>query len=124
MKRRRGFVLLWAVFAMAAAVLVGSGLFFCLFSLMEHEKDTEIVNEEALLAQDAMEREKYNVRFGGHEPRLSGRVTRNGRTYEVDWEWEARDIEGVPMQELTCHVTHESGRTFSVTTLVEKRNEE
>lgn len=121
MKKRKGFIMLWAIAAMAMAFLLGTAACFSLSTAMSREADMEIHLDETLLAQDCMERAKYNARFSVDEIPLQGTISRNGRTYEVHWQQVAREIEGIAMIETTCRVEHSSGRTIELVQLWEVR---
>ena len=74
----------------------------------------EIHVDEVFLAQDVMEREKYNARFSQAEVSLPQQVVRNGRTYDIEVQQMPREMEGVAMVEMTCRVTHSSGRSVEL----------
>lgn len=74
----------------------------------------EIHVDEMFLAQDVMEREKYNARFSPTEEALPQQVSRNGRTYTIEVQQVPREIEGVVMMEMTCRVVHSSGQSVEL----------
>lgn len=118
-KKRKGFIMLWAIAAMAIASMLGAAVCLALSHVLERELDMEIHLDETWVAQDAMEREKYNTRFHGGEMSMPSTVERNGRNYEIHWQREITDIEGVSLIQITCKVSHPSGRTVSMVQLLE-----
>ena len=113
--------MLWAIAAMAMAFLLGTAACWALATAIGREADMEIHVDEILLAQDCMEREKYNARFSFGETPLNGTISRNGRIYEVHWQQVVRDVEGIAMIETTCRVEHASGRSVELVQLWESR---
>ena len=112
--------MIWAIAAVAMAFMLGASAFGVLSAVLRREQDMEIHLDEVLLAQDGMEREKYNIRFQGQESPLPIEVFRNGRTYMVHINHRSKEIEGVPMVEVTCQVNHESGASVELIQMVEQ----
>ena len=120
MKKRKGFLMIWAIAAVAMAFMLGAAAFGVLSTVLHREQAMEIHLDEVLLAQDGMEREKYNLRFQGQETALPSEVFRNGRSYEVHITHRPKNIEGVPMMEVACRVSHESGASVELIQMVEQ----
>lgn len=106
--------MLWAIAAMAMVFLLGTAVFGTMPLVLQREADMEIHVDEMFLAQDIMEREKYNARFSKEEASLPHQVDRNGRTYTIEMQQVPREMEGVAMVEMICRVTHSSGRTVEL----------
>lgn len=112
--------MIWAIAAVAMAFMLGAAAFGVLSTVLHREQAMEIQLDEVLLAQDGMEREKYNLRFQGQESSLPAEVFRNGRRYAVQITHRPKEIEGVSMVEVTCQVSHESGASTQLTQMVEQ----
>lgn len=113
--------MIWAIAAVAMAFLLGTAVFGVLSTVLQREQTMEIHLDEVLIAQDGMEQEKYNIRWQGNEITLPAEVFRNGRTYDVHITRTPKEIEGVPMMEVTCRVSHDSGASVELTQLMEQR---
>lgn len=73
--KRKGFLLIWAVTALTAGGILISGMAFSLHQALDLEARREAELDEALIAQDVMERAKYFLRFGKGAMPHSGTVT-------------------------------------------------
>lgn len=119
MKRRPGFLMAWTLTAMTLIFILLGGVTFALYTALSWEMEREGPLDEVLIAQDAMEREKYNVRSGGNEPSLSGDVLRNGRHYRVHVSRMAVEERGISLIRIRCHVAMEGREGTDLVTLVE-----
>ncbi len=113
--------MIWAIAAVAMAFLLGTAAFGVLSTVLHREQTMEIHLDEVLIAQDGMEREKYNIRLQGNETTLPGEVFRNGRTYAIHIIRTPKEMEGVQMMEVICRVSHDSGMSVELTQLMEQR---
>lgn len=120
--KRKGFLLLWALCALAAAGILLSGMMLLLHTALDWEKKRETAFEETLLAQDVMERAKYYIRFGKGTMPVSGEVMRNGKPYELEIRRQAEMVQDVPMIRLRCRVKGQGSEGFFLETLVEERS--
>ncbi len=116
---QRGFIMVWAAGATAVVLMLAAAAFFALSAAMRREIAMEISIDETLIAQEVLEKAKYNARFGEALP-LPTETVRNGRSYEIHVSQTAKSPSGIPMTEITCRVTHEGGDTFEMATLVER----
>ncbi len=119
MKRRKGFLMIWAIVAITIAFMLGTAAFGLLQAVLRLQQRMEIHLDEVLIAQDDMEQAKYNLRFLENEISFPEEVIRNGRTYRVHVGYRPQEIEEVLMVEITCHVEHSSGVSLEWKQLVE-----
>lgn len=119
--KRKGFLLLWAVTALAAGGILISGMAFTLHTALDLEGKGEAELDEALIAQDVMERAKYFLRFGKGAMPSSGPVTRNGKVYDVNIRRQKELLQEVPMVRVRCQVKGQGSDGFALETLVEDR---
>lgn len=117
--KRKGFLLIWAVTALTAGGILISGMAFSLHRALDWEARREAELEEALIAQDVMERAKYFLRFGKGAMPHSGAVTRNGRTYDIEVRQEKELLQEVPMVRVRCLVKGKESGGFVLETLLE-----
>ena len=117
-RKRSGFVLLWAVSAVSVVLLLGSTAFFALRTAVRYETDTEIATDEVFLAQQVLETVKYNHRFHEAVDFPSGTVVRNGREYQVEIREEGMVLESVTMKKIICTVQEKRGRRFEASLLL------
>lgn len=120
--KRKGFLLLWAVSAIAAAGILLSGTALLMHTALDWEGKRETALEETLLAQDMMERAKYFIRFGRGTMPSSGEVMRNGKPYEVEIRRQEEIIQDIHMIRLRCRVKGQGSEGFLLETLVEGRS--
>ena len=118
--KRKGFILLWTMVSMVILAMLAAVLTSLCHTAFSWEREREIGLDTLLIAQDAMEREKYNHRFSGGEVPLSGDIRRNGRVYHVQMKKEGTMIEGIPMVRISCIVTTGKER-YETMTLMEER---
>lgn len=116
--RRKGFLLLWVLFAVFLISTLAAGILTASRAAAEREAVTDIRTDLVLLAQDMTEKEKARVRFGtgGAD---TGTVTVNGRVYERSLSESDRTVEGVPMKDIRCTVRAENGLSFTAETMVD-----
>lgn len=119
--KRKGFLLLWAVTALTAGGILISGMAFILHTALDFEGKGEAELDEALIAQDVMERAKYFLRFGKGTMPSSGQVTRNGKVYDVNIRRQKELLQEVPMVRVRCQVKGRGSDGFALETLVEDR---
>lgn len=118
--RRKGFVMIYALSAILITGLLAAGTASAIRYALSLERERERGLDEVLIAQDVMEREKYNHRFGG-EPSLSSETVRNGKTYKITIHRRPRMVEGVPMIEISCEVQGKGSEGTRLVTLMEER---
>lgn len=118
--RKPGFVMIYTLSAIAVTGLLVTTLAMTTNRGFTLERERERGLDEILIAQDVMEREKYNHRFGG-EPSLSSETVRNGKTYKITIHRRPRMVEGVPMIEISCEVQGKGSEVTRLVTLMEER---
>lgn len=120
--KRKGFILLGTLVSLGVIALLAAVISSVCAMAFSWEKEREITLDTVLIAQDAMEREKYNMRFPEKEPPLSGDIRRNGRIYHVSMEKEGTVVEGIPMVRIICTVSL-GKEIYETSTLMEERGE-
>lgn len=118
--KRSGFVMIYALSAIAVTGLLVTLTAFTTNRSFQLVRGREEGLDEILIAQDVMEREKYNHRFGGGLS-LSSEIERNGKRYEIDITRRSRMVEGITMVEISCLVQGEGSEGTRFTTLMEER---
>ncbi len=117
--RRKGFVMIYALSAILITSLLAAGAASAIRYALSLERERERGLDEVLIAQDVMEREKYNRRFSASEPSLGNEIERNGRRYEVEVNRRLRVVEGIPMVEISCTVKSAGEEGIRLATLME-----
>ena len=118
MKKRKGFLFFWLLLGLPLVSLTGAALFFIFLQVLQYEKERQIMRDEIFIAQEVLQKVKYNVRFGKREEIPLGETERNGRIYKVELERENIRIEGIFMTETVCRVSLGS-RRYEAGTLLE-----
>lgn len=118
--KRKGFVMIYALASIAVCGLLSAAAAFTVSQSFTREKERDRSLDETLIAQDVMEREKYNHRFGG-EPSFGSETERNGKRYEISVTRRPRMVEGIPMVEISCLVHGEGSEGIRLSTLLEER---
>lgn len=119
MRNEKGFVMVWAAAASAVVLMLSAAAFFALSSALRRDLAMEIAADETLIAQEILEGAKYGRRFS-ESYSAPAEVERNGRTYEIHFSENEKEVSGVAMVELTCEVTH-GEEHFALSTMVENQ---
>ena len=104
MKRRKGFLMIWVLASLTMVFILLGAVTFVLHTALSWEADREGALDEVLIAQDAVESEKYRLCFNEAAPSMASEVIRNGRYYHVEMKRELKMQDTVPMISIRCRV--------------------
>ena len=122
-KKRNGFLLLWVLCAVVIASVLGGTAFVAVSAALRMEKDAEIKADEAMIVQEAMEKIKYESMFSATSTMSAGEYVRNGRKYNLSIKRNEVNLQGLPLSQVICAVSTETGASYHITALVRRKKE-
>ena len=117
MRGRRGFLLIWANVAICVVLLMAGALAMAMQTAIRYEAASRRDTTALHVAEDAMEKMKYNARFGKNVT-IPTFVSRNGSDFRVKAETGTESVSGITMKKVRVMVEDENGRGISFSCLV------
>ncbi len=122
-KKKNGFLLLWVLCAVVIASILGGTAFVAISAALRMEKDAEIKADETMIVQEAMEKIKYESMFSVTSTMSTGEYVRNGRKYNLSIKRNEVNLQGVPLSQVVCEASAETGTSYHITALVRRKKE-